>query len=215
EVTTAINKMKSGKATGPDDIPAEVWKLLGTQGAAWLADLFNKITEEKAPPEMWQTSITVPIWKGKGDVNDCSNYRPIWLLCHTMKIFERVLYLAKPMRLCEKLRNNRRHTRSPPTDAHNLIWLALLQHHVPEGFVSWTKLLYQKATSSVRCAAVTSDTFPVNVGIHHVGSVLSPLLFILCMDTVNKDIQTRHPWTLLYADDVMRASETRHSLEQQ
>uniref|UniRef100_W5MVV3 Reverse transcriptase domain-containing protein n=1 Tax=Lepisosteus oculatus TaxID=7918 RepID=W5MVV3_LEPOC len=74
EVTTAINKLKSGKASGPDDIPAQVWKLLGTQGAAWLADLFNKITEEKAPPETWQTSITVPICKRKGDVNDRSNY---------------------------------------------------------------------------------------------------------------------------------------------
>src|SRR5208337_2207372 len=47
------------------------------------------------------------------------------------------------------------------------------------------------------------------------GSALSPLLFILCMDTVTKDIQTNHPWTLLYADDIMIASETRLSLEQQ
>uniref|UniRef100_W5NMT3 ribonuclease H n=1 Tax=Lepisosteus oculatus TaxID=7918 RepID=W5NMT3_LEPOC len=72
----------------------------------------------------------------------------------------------------------------------------------------------QKATSSVRCAAGTSDTFPINVGIHQ-GPGLSPLLFIFCMDTVTKDIQTRHPWTLLYADNVMLASETRHGLEQQ
>jgi hypothetical protein len=97
---------------------------------------------------------------------------------------------------------------------HDLIWLALRLHNVPEAYVGWIKLLYQTATSSVRCAAGTSENFPINVGVHQ-GSALSPLLFILCMDTVTKDIQTKHPWTLLYADDVMIASETRNGLEQQ
>jgi hypothetical protein len=32
EVAAANKKMKNGKATGPDDIPAEVWKL-GRDGA--------------------------------------------------------------------------------------------------------------------------------------------------------------------------------------
>uniref|UniRef100_W5N537 ribonuclease H n=1 Tax=Lepisosteus oculatus TaxID=7918 RepID=W5N537_LEPOC len=65
-----------------------------------------------------------------------------------------------------------------------------------------------------RCAAGTSGTFPINLGVHQ-GSALSPLLFILCTDTVTKDIQTRHPWMLLYADDVIIASEMKHGLEQQ
>uniref|UniRef100_A0A915KUI2 Uncharacterized protein n=1 Tax=Romanomermis culicivorax TaxID=13658 RepID=A0A915KUI2_ROMCU len=33
----------------------------------------------------------VSIWKSKDDVTKCSNYRPIRLLCHAMKISERVL----------------------------------------------------------------------------------------------------------------------------
>uniref|UniRef100_W5MKI9 ribonuclease H n=1 Tax=Lepisosteus oculatus TaxID=7918 RepID=W5MKI9_LEPOC len=188
----------------------------------------------------WQTSITVPIWKDKGDVNDCS-YRPIRLLCHTTKIFEHVLN-ARLRTIVDTLPNQcgfvkncgttdaihaarllmERHHEKRKTihvafldleKAFERV-LALRQHHVPEAYVSWTKLLYQKATSSVRCAAGTPDTFPINVGVNQT-SALSPLLFILCMDTVTKDIQTRHPWTLLYADDVMIASETRHGLEQQ
>uniref|UniRef100_W5NL76 ribonuclease H n=1 Tax=Lepisosteus oculatus TaxID=7918 RepID=W5NL76_LEPOC len=213
----------------------------------WLADLFSKITEEKAPQETWQTSITVPICKGKGGVNDCSNYRPIRLLCHTMKIFERVLDAQlstivdispnqcgfvkncgttdaiHAARLLMERHHKKRKTihmvfldleKAFDRVPHDLIWLALRQHHVPEAYVSWTKLLYQKASSSVRCAAGTSDTFPIDVGVHQ-GSALSPLLFILCMDTVTKDIQTRHSWRILYADDVMIAGETRHGLEQQ
>jgi len=42
-------------------------------------------------PKSWAESTTVPIWKGKGDIADCSTYRPIRLMSHTLKIFERVI----------------------------------------------------------------------------------------------------------------------------
>ncbi|KAG8135262.1 hypothetical protein E2320_008298, partial [Naja naja] len=52
-----------------------------------LVALFNQIIEEGAAP----SSTMVPIWKGKGDMSECLNYQLIWLLCHTMKIFEWVI----------------------------------------------------------------------------------------------------------------------------
>ncbi|EYC23526.1 hypothetical protein Y032_0015g2703 [Ancylostoma ceylanicum] len=91
EVSEGIRKMKANKATGPDDIPADVWKLMGESGAAWLSKFFNKMLAESQTPEVWQMSTTVPVWKGKGDSADCSSYRPIRLLCDTMKIFECIL----------------------------------------------------------------------------------------------------------------------------
>ncbi|KIH64613.1 hypothetical protein ANCDUO_05076 [Ancylostoma duodenale] len=33
ELSEAIKKLKRNKATGPDDIPADVWKLMGESGA--------------------------------------------------------------------------------------------------------------------------------------------------------------------------------------
>ncbi|XP_067008061.2 histone-lysine N-methyltransferase NSD2 [Anabrus simplex] len=57
-------KMKSGKATGPDDIPAEAWEVLGQQGAELIATLFNQFIIEEVRPSSWSTSITVLIWKG-------------------------------------------------------------------------------------------------------------------------------------------------------
>ncbi len=86
EVKLAIEKMKRGKATGPDDIPTEVRKTLGDRGANFLANLFNWIVAENKPHHAWTTSTTVSIWKCKGGVGECANYQPIWLLCYAMKI---------------------------------------------------------------------------------------------------------------------------------
>ncbi|KAK6756187.1 hypothetical protein RB195_014530 [Necator americanus] len=96
---------------------------------------------------------------------------------------------------------------------HELLWMSMRSHRVPEEYVRWTKLLYAKPTSVVRCAAGTSRPFPGQAGGHQ-GSSLSPLLFILCMDTITKEIQKQHPWTLLFADDLL-ASESRDDLQKQ
>src|SRR4051812_37179290 len=42
-------------------------------------------------PEEWRRSILVPIFKNKGDVQSCTNYRGIKLMSHTMKLWERVI----------------------------------------------------------------------------------------------------------------------------
>ncbi|KAM1058137.1 hypothetical protein ACFX2A_032005 [Malus domestica] len=39
----------------------------------------------------WRTSTLVPIYKNKGDVQNCMNYRGIKLMSHTMKLWERVI----------------------------------------------------------------------------------------------------------------------------
>ena len=91
EVVRALAKMKNGKAMGPDGIPVEVWKVLGEEGIDLLWDLFEKIYEQEEIPDEWRNSVVVPIYKEKGDVQDCNNYRRIKLMSHTMKIWERVI----------------------------------------------------------------------------------------------------------------------------
>ncbi|KAK9168813.1 hypothetical protein Syun_000953 [Stephania yunnanensis] len=83
--------MKIGKACGPDEIPIEVWKCLGEIGLTWLTKLFNKILKSKRMPMDWRRSTLVPIFKNKGDIQSCSNYRGIKLTSHTMKLWERII----------------------------------------------------------------------------------------------------------------------------
>ena len=42
-------------------------------------------------PDIWRSSIITPIFKGKGSAMECSNYRGIKLLCHAMKLYERMV----------------------------------------------------------------------------------------------------------------------------
>jgi len=86
--------MKRAKAPGPDDVPVEIWKLLGGRGIHILTTLFNRIISDEEIPPIWSTSTTVRIWKNKGDVADCAHYRPIRLLCHAMAILERIIYAS-------------------------------------------------------------------------------------------------------------------------
>ncbi|KAK3523014.1 hypothetical protein QTP86_011091 [Hemibagrus guttatus] len=104
EVRKALKRMKSGKAVGPDDIPVEIWKCLGEAAVEFLASLFNRVLESERMPEEWRRSVLVPIFKNKGDVQSCSNYRGIKLMSHTMKVWERVVEarLRKVVEICEQ-----------------------------------------------------------------------------------------------------------------
>ncbi|KAK3508269.1 hypothetical protein QTP70_018021 [Hemibagrus guttatus] len=101
EVRKALKRMKSEKAVGPDDIPVEVWKCLGEAAVEFLA---NRVLESERMPEEWRRSVLVPIFKNKGDVQSCSNYRGIKLMSHTMKLWERVVEarLRKVVEICEQ-----------------------------------------------------------------------------------------------------------------
>ena len=91
EVMENMQRMKNGKAVGPDDIPVEVRKCLGESALKFLTKLYNRTMESERMPEEWRDSVLIPIFKNKGDVQSCSNYRGIKLISHTMKLWERIV----------------------------------------------------------------------------------------------------------------------------
>ena len=91
EVLEALRKMKKGKAVGPDDIPIEAWRVVGEVGVETLLNIFTEIMETEKMPEEWRDSVLVPVFKNKGDILDCGNYRGIKLMAHTLKMWERVI----------------------------------------------------------------------------------------------------------------------------
>src|SRR5678815_918799 len=56
-----------------------------------LMRLFNVCWDQCEVPQDWQDSCLVPIYKGKGDKKECSNYRGISLLSVVGKIYGRII----------------------------------------------------------------------------------------------------------------------------
>ena len=91
EVKNALRRMKKGKAVGPDELPVEVWKCMKKMGITFLTKLFNRLLVGERMPEECRRSVLIPIYKNKGDAQCCRNYRRIKLMCHTMKVWERII----------------------------------------------------------------------------------------------------------------------------
>ena len=92
EIRNQLAKMKGNKTSGPDLIPIEVWKKMGEQGIAFLEKVLNKAITSGIPSS-WRLSELTPLFKGKGFILECSNYRGIKLiiLSHTLKLLERII----------------------------------------------------------------------------------------------------------------------------
>jgi len=79
EVALAIDKLKSHKSPGIDQIPAELIKARGRTICLEINKLITSIWKKEKLSEEWKESIIVPNHK-KGDKTDCGNYRGISLL---------------------------------------------------------------------------------------------------------------------------------------
>ena len=90
EIRRAIMKLKSGRAAGPDDIPAEALKAEVEITAELFHPLFQKIWEEEQVPAEWKEGYLIKLPK-KGNLSSCSNYRGITLLSIPGKVFSRIL----------------------------------------------------------------------------------------------------------------------------
>ena len=91
EVERALNETKAGKAPGVDGVRAEMLKEGGVTVLEWLVRLFNVCFVLSMVPVDWVCACIVPLYKGKGDVYECSNSRGISLLSVVGKVYGRVL----------------------------------------------------------------------------------------------------------------------------
>ena len=92
EFETALNSMNNGKATGPDDVPIEVFKNCPKVKNS-LFNLLSYIWRNESPPENLLTGKFVMLWKGanKGPSDDPSTYRCICLLNHAYKVLSAIM----------------------------------------------------------------------------------------------------------------------------
>ncbi|KAL8613130.1 hypothetical protein ACOMHN_035071 [Nucella lapillus] len=91
EVNKAIKQMTTGKAPGPDAIPAEVYKTGGETIRNQLTSLFQSMWKQEHLPQESRDATIVHIYKRKGNRQSCDNHRGISLLSIAGKVLARVL----------------------------------------------------------------------------------------------------------------------------
>ena len=80
-----------------------------------------------------------------------------------------------------------------------MISWAMRKLGVEEWLVSAVMFMYTGAKTVVRTVYHNSRGFEVKVGMHQ-GSGLSPLLFVIVMQTISREFRVALPWELIYAD---------------
>jgi hypothetical protein len=86
ELLEAISQLKTGKATGPDEVSAEMIKFLEDRHQLSLLQVLNTIWLQQEPPQQFMKAWVVMIHK-KGDCTKPSNFRPIALLSVCYKLY--------------------------------------------------------------------------------------------------------------------------------
>ena len=54
-------------------------------------NFFNRLLRGEKMPDEWRRSVLVPLYKSKGEIKQCGNYRGIKLISHTMKLWEMII----------------------------------------------------------------------------------------------------------------------------
>jgi len=85
EVARAMPQTESHKATGPDEVPAELFKTRGETVLDRMHRICVAIWETGEWPEEWTFSTFIPLPK-KCDLKQCANYRTVALVSHASKI---------------------------------------------------------------------------------------------------------------------------------
>ncbi|XP_065321091.1 uncharacterized protein LOC135928563 [Gordionus sp. m RMFG-2023] len=196
EIITCLKHLKNIKARGPDDIKIESLKALGDDGMPFLTNLYNKILGKEEIPQKWKQSYLVPIFKNKGDPNNCQNYRGTNLMLRYIIEIGETQFGFMPGR--------------STTDAIHAI------RQMSEKYREKNKKLhtdmYMIHTTIVRSTTGTSSGFTIVEG--HQESALSPLLFITVIDVLLQSIPQTVLWNMIFADDIVILAESKHEMKE-
>ena len=91
EADAAIKQLQTGKAPGPDGIPAEVFKVSGETLITHLTRMFQVFWANGQLPQDLRDANIIHLYKNKGDRSSCDNHRGISLLSIAGKILARIM----------------------------------------------------------------------------------------------------------------------------
>ena len=91
EYRKGVAILKNNKASGRDYVLVEQLKDLGPKAHRWMLTMLNKCFMENKIPSLWRRFKIIAILKHGKDSAIPKSYRPISHLCHTYKLYERMI----------------------------------------------------------------------------------------------------------------------------
>ena len=91
KVKWALRRTAVSKASGCNEIPAELFKSLKEDDIKILHSLRQQIWKTQQWPQDWKRSILIPIPK-KGSTKECSNHWTITLISHGSNLMLKILH---------------------------------------------------------------------------------------------------------------------------
>ena len=178
-VEKQLRELNPSKASGPDEIPPRLLKLVAHEIAPSLAFLFQQSFNTGTVPTQWKHALVTPIHKS-GDKCNPSNYRPISLTCICCKIMEHVVlsHISKHLALHNILTDVQHGFRQRLSTTTQLIsaiqdWANTLQTRGQTDVVfldfrkAFDRVSHQRLHMKLRYYGITGDT------LHWINSLLS------------------------------------------
>ena len=90
KVKWALRSITTNKASGGDEIPVELVKILKGDVVEVLLSVCQQIWKAQQWSQDWKRSVFIPIPK-KSNAKECSNYHTIVLISHASKVMLKIL----------------------------------------------------------------------------------------------------------------------------
>ena len=90
EVKWALGSITTNKASGCDEIPAELFQILKDDAVQVRHSICHQIWKTQQWPQDWKRSVFILVPK-KGNPKECSDYRTIVLISHASKVMLKIL----------------------------------------------------------------------------------------------------------------------------
>ena len=90
EVKWALESITTNKASGCDEIPAQLFQILKDDAVKVLHSICQQIWKTPQWPQDWKRSVFIPIPK-TGNAKECSSYHTVALTSHASTIMIKIL----------------------------------------------------------------------------------------------------------------------------